>query len=106
MPFTGREGASFTTPTSIKGATSPAALAIAKISPVIMAGLAIGKITRQIVSNLVAPSAKDPSRTLLGIRVSPSSVATMTTGTVSKASVKDAHSRPGVPKVGAGKASA
>ncbi len=41
----------------------------------------------------------------MGIRAKPSSVATITTGTVRIASVSDAHIRPGVPKVGAGSAS-
>ena len=57
------------------------------------------------VSALVAPSASEPSRSASGIRARPSSVATMTTGTANSASVSDAHSKPGVPKVGAGNAS-
>jgi hypothetical protein len=43
-------GASLTTPTSISGATSPAARAMARIRPVMMAGLAIGSTTRHRVS--------------------------------------------------------
>jgi hypothetical protein len=39
------------------------------------------------------------------MRVSPSSVATMTTGSVSSARVSDAQNSPGVPKVGDGSAS-
>ncbi|MCY1175964.1 hypothetical protein D9M73_162240 [compost metagenome] len=54
---------------------------------------------------MVAPNASEPSRTVRGIRARPSSVATITTGTASNARVSDAHSRPGVPRVGAGNAS-
>jgi len=95
----------FTTPTSINGATSPAARATARINPVIMAGLAIGNTVSHSVSNLVAPKAKLPSRMDFGIRAKPSSVETITTGNVSKASVIDDQSNPGVPKTGAGAAS-
>ncbi|MNT93868.1 hypothetical protein D3C72_2354390 [compost metagenome] len=73
--------------------------------PVIIAGLAIGMTIFHKVSALVAPSASEPSRTVRGIRARPSSVATITTGTASSASVSEAQSRPGVPKVGAGSAS-
>src|SRR5699024_4267296 len=102
----GKLGASLTTPTNISGATSPAARATAKITPVIMAGLAMGITTRIRVSNLVAPNASEPSRTERGIRDKPSSVATITTGKVNKARVNDAQSKPGVPKVGDGSAGA
>src|SRR5690554_6804590 len=98
-------GADFTTSTNISGATSPAARATAKINPVIMAGDAIGKIIRHSVSALVAPSAKLPSRKVLGIRDSPSSVETITTGKVRIARVIADHITPGVPKVGPGSAS-
>jgi hypothetical protein len=74
--------------------------------PVIMAGLAIGNTTFHRVSALVAPSAREPSRSARGIRAKPSSVATITTGTARIARVSEAQSRPGVPKVGAGAASA
>src|SRR6056297_289231 len=67
-PSTGRLGASFTTPTSISGATSPAARATARIKPVIMAGAESGTTTFQSVSHLVAPSASEPSRIVRGIR--------------------------------------
>ena len=50
-PSIGREGASFTTPVIIKGATSPAARAMARMSPVKMEGMTAGNTTRQIVSN-------------------------------------------------------
>ena len=60
LPSKGKLGAIFTTPTNISGATSPAARAIAKIIPVIIAGLAIGKIIRHKVSAFVAPSANEP----------------------------------------------
>ncbi len=60
LPSIGRVGASFTTPTSISGATSPAARAIARIRPVMMAGLAMGSTIRHRVSAWVAPSASDP----------------------------------------------
>src|SRR5690606_10356772 len=98
------EGASLTTPTSIRGATSPAARAIARITPVIIAGLAMGNTTRHRVSALVAPNARLPSRILRGIRASPSSVATITTGRVRMARVIDAHRKTGAPKVGDGSA--
>ncbi|MNP70258.1 hypothetical protein D3C76_1664720 [compost metagenome] len=94
-----------TTPTSISGATSPAARATARIKPVIIAGLAIGKTTFHSVSALVAPSASEPSRVARGMRARPSSVATITTGTARIARVSEAQNRPGVPKVGAGSAS-
>ena len=86
----------------ISGATSPAARAMARIMPVRMPGAAAGTTTRRMVSNLVAPRARDPSRTMRGTAASPSSAATMTTGTVSRASVSAAHRMPPVPKVGAG----
>ncbi|MNE85256.1 hypothetical protein D3C80_1822370 [compost metagenome] len=73
--------------------------------PVIIAGLAMGRTIFHNVSALVAPSASEPSRTVRGIRARPSSVATITTGTASSARVSDAHSSPGVPRVGAGSAS-
>ena len=50
---TGNAGASLTTPTSINGATSPAARATARIRPVIIAGLAIGSTVRAV--NVVLP---------------------------------------------------
>ena len=85
--------------------TAPAARATDKIRPVIIAGVAIGKTVRHSVSALVAPRAKLPSRMERGMRVKPSSVETMTTGTVRMASVSDDQSKPGVPNVGAGRAS-
>src|SRR6185295_5169406 len=99
---TGSEGASFTTPVNMSGATSPAARAIAKINPVRMPGSAEGITTLSIVSNFVAPRANDPSRNSRGTADNPSSVATMTTGTVSNANVRDAHRMPPVPNVGVG----
>ena len=53
----GNVGANLTAPTNISGATSPAALAIARITPVIIPGDAIGNTVRTIVSILVAPNA-------------------------------------------------
>src|SRR5699024_8489223 len=103
--FTAKDGASLTTPTNINGATSPAARATARIRPVIIAGLDIGRMIFHSVSDLVAPSANEPSRSDRGIRVRPSSVDTITTGTVSRARVNDAQSIPPVPKVGVGSAS-
>ena len=58
---------------------------------------------RHSVSARLAPSAIEPCRSEVGMRDSPSSVATITTGSVSSASVNAAHSTPGVPKVGLGK---
>ena len=101
---TGSSGAIFTTPTSISGAVSPAARATARISPVNIAGTASGSVTCQSVSARVAPNASEPWRSAAGMRDSPSSVATITTGSVNSASVSEAHSRPGVPKVGLGSA--
>src|SRR5690606_28999272 len=99
---TGSVGASLTTPTSISGATSPAARAMARIIPVIMAGVASGITTFHNVSALVAPRASEPCRIVLGIRDNPSSVETITTGKVSSASVSEAQIKPGVPNVGTG----
>ena len=47
----------------------------------------------------------EASRMPLGTAARPSSVETITTGTVSKAMVSDAHKIPPVPKVGLGSAS-
>ncbi len=60
---------------------------------------------RQMVSHFVAPNDKLPSRNAGGMRESPSSVATITTGNVNIARVTADHKTPGVPKVGFGKAS-
>ena len=65
----------------------------------------MGRITLNRVSALVAPRAMLPSRRFRGIRDRPSSVETITIGTVSKAKVSEAQIRPGVPNVGAGRAS-
>ena len=62
-------------------------------------------MVRHKVSALVAPNANEPSLIALGIRDKPSSVATITTGTVSNAKVRDAHNNPPDPKVGDGNAS-
>ena len=76
----------------------------ARISPVMMPGLAIGMMVRQSVSQRVAPRARLPSRIERGMRARPSSVDTITTGRVSRASVSEAQNNPPVPKVGAGRA--
>ena len=55
-----------------------------------IAGLAMGKTVCQSVSQRVAPNARLPSLIVLGIRASPSSVLTMTTGKVNKARVSQA----------------
>ena len=104
-PNTMSAGASFTTPVIMSGATSPAARAIARMSPVRIDGMTAGSTTRRVVSSLVAPSASEASRVPRGMAASPSSVATMTTGMVRSASVSDAHRMPPVPKVGVGSAS-
>ena len=106
MPSIGRAGASLTTPVIISGATSPAARAIARISPVRIDGMTAGRTTRHIVSNFVAPSASEASRIPRGIAASPSSAETITTGTVRSASVSDAQRMPPVPQVGVGSDSA
>ncbi len=69
--------------------------------------LRIFEITiRQIVCHRLAPQAYDPSHIDRGTAFSASSVDTMTTGTVSSASVSDAQRIPPVPKVGDGSRSA
>ena len=70
-----------------------------------MPGAAAGSTTRRIVWNFVAPVASDASRIERGTAPSASSDATMTTGTVSRPSVSDAHRMPPVPKVGVGRRS-
>ena len=62
-----------------------------------------GSTTRSVVSSFVAERASDASRRPRGIAASPSSVATITTGTVSSASVSEAHRMPPVPNVGVGR---
>ena len=61
---------------------------MARIAPVSIPGTAWGSTTFHNVSNFVAPSAYAPSRMEMGTDESPSSVATTTTGTVSKAQGK------------------
>ena len=102
----GSDGASLTTPVIMSAATSPAARAMARISPVRIDGMTAGSTTRSVVSSLVAESASEASRIPPGMAASPSSVATMTTGTVKSASVREAQRMPPVPKVGVGSASA
>ena len=70
-----------------------------------MAGLAMGSTMRHRVSAWVAPSASEPWRMVLGIRASPSSVETITTGRVRMARVRADQMTPGEPKVGLGSAS-
>ena len=97
LPSKGSSGASLTTPVSISGATSPAPRAMARISPVRMPGAAAGSTTRTMVWNLVAPMASEASRIERGTAARASSEATITTGTVSSASVRAAHRIPPVP---------
>ncbi len=73
---------------------------MARMKPVMMPGEASGSNTRSRVWNLVAPRAWELSRTLRGIARIASSVATITTGTVSRPSVRLAQRMPPVPKVG------
>ena len=54
----------------------------------------MGKIIRNKVSAFVAPSAREPWRNDVGIRASPSSVDTITTGTVRMANVNDDQKYP------------
>ena len=89
----------------MSGATSPAARAMARMRPVRIDGMTAGSTTRSVVSNFVALSASEASRMPPGMAARPSSVATMTTGTVRSASVRDAQRMPPVPKVGVGSAS-
>ncbi len=106
MPSTGSVGASFTTPTIMSGATSPVPRAMARMRPVRMPGAAAGRTTRRIVCHLVAPSASEACRMPAGTAASASSVATTTTGTVRRASVRAHQRMPPVPNVGVGSASA
>ena len=62
VPSTGSDGASLTTPVIMSGATSPAARAMARISPVRIDGITAGSTTRSVVSSLVAERASDASR--------------------------------------------
>ena len=80
------------------GATSPAPRLTARIVPVRMPALACGTTTLKTVWNLVAPSASDASRSSRGTARSASSVATMTTGSVSTAIVSAAQISAGWPK--------
>ena len=86
-----------TTPVIINGATSPVALEIAKISPVSIPGKDVGIIIFLNVSHLVAPNASEPSLMPFETAFKLYSVATITTGTVRSARVKDAHNIPPVP---------
>ena len=90
----------------MSGATSPAPRAIARIIPVMMPGSARGRTMRRIVCHFVAPQPYEPSRIEFGTAEIASSVATMTTGSVSSASVSEAHSSPPLPYVGFGSCSA
>lgn len=56
-----------------------------------------------MVCHLDAPQASEPSFMPRGTEAMDSSVATMTTGTVMSAKVREAHRMPPVPKVGVGK---
>src|SRR5438093_8614695 len=73
------------------GATSPAAREIAKIAPVMIPGMAWGRTILKIVSSFEAPKARLASRRPWGMARRDSSVATITTGRVITASVKEAH---------------
>ena len=55
-----------------------------------MPGNALGRTIRRIVCHFPAPHAYDPSRIEFGTAESASSVATITTGSVNRASVSDA----------------
>lgn len=98
----GREGASLTTPVIMRGATSPAPRAIARMTPVMTPGRAPGRAMRWIICHLDAPQARAASRTPRGTDERASSVATMTTGRVMSARVREAQRMPPVPKVGEG----
>ena len=75
---------------------------MARIIPVMMPGIARGSTMRWIVCHLLAPQAKDPSRIERGTAANASSVATITTGSVSSDSVRAAQNKPPVPNVGLG----
>ncbi len=79
------------------GATSPAPRLTARMVPVRMPGAACGTTTCITVWNLVAPSASDASRSSRGTARSASSVATITTGSVSTAMVSAAQMSAGWP---------
>ena len=70
------------------------------MTPVRIPANETGRTTRRVVCHFDARQAGAAPRTLRGTAVSASSVATMTTGSVSSASVRDAQRIPEVPKVG------
>lgn len=73
---------------------------MARMRPVMTPGRALGRMMRLIICHLEAPQARAASRSPRGTAESASSVETMTTGSVIRASVRDAHRMPEVPKVG------
>jgi len=75
---------------------------MARMKPVRMPGEAMGSRILVRVWSLVAARACEPSRMPGGIEPRASSVATITTGTVSSPRVRLVQRMPPVPKVGAG----
>lgn len=71
------------------GAVSPETRPSARISPVMILGIPIGRMTCQMVWSLVAPNARLPSRMLSGMAFSASSVVRITKGRLSKPSVNE-----------------
>ncbi len=67
------------------------------MSPVRIPGAAAGSTTRSMVWSLVAPMATEASRMERGTAARASSEATITTGTVRRARVREAQRMPPVP---------
>ena len=99
-PSIGRSGADFMAPTSISGATSPAPRAMARIMPVMMPGMCARQNDPLDGLPFAGAAGVRPSRIELGTAARASSVVTITTGSVNKASVSEAQNRPPVPNVG------
>ena len=90
-------GRKYATPVNRMGATSPAPRLTARMVPVRIPGTAWGRTTKITVWKRVAPSASEASRSSRGTARRASSVATITTGKVSTAMVRAAHSSAGWP---------
>ena len=71
------------------GAVSPDTRPIAKMSPVMMLGNAIGKITLRMVCSLDAPNAKLPVRYELSMAFRASSVVRIITGRIRNPKVNE-----------------
>src|SRR5665648_435155 len=88
-------GMKYAAPVRRMGAVSPATLPMLRIAPVIIEGMAAGITTFCTVCHLVAPSAREPSRSPGGTLMSASSDALMITGSTTSINVRDAARRDG-----------